>query len=145
MASRSGRSWGSLTPSYRDRLERAGVSQRDYEAGADVQRARGHREREHAYTRLRAEIRPLLVGLPQRAQLERKLRNLDLDPRGVRDLALATAAAQAEWRGRGGDRGGAGGSAGASLGQVYDDIYDLYDWPEDERDVDDHYHEAGGD
>ena len=37
-----GRDWSALTPAYRARLERSGISRRDYESGASVQAARGH-------------------------------------------------------------------------------------------------------
>lgn len=40
--SASGRNWNALSESYRDRLERHGISRRDYERGASVQAARGH-------------------------------------------------------------------------------------------------------
>ena len=34
--------WGSLSPAYRGRLEKAGLSRQDYEAGASLSEARGH-------------------------------------------------------------------------------------------------------
>lgn len=34
--------WNSLSPSYRDRIEKAGLTQADYEAGTSLTRARGH-------------------------------------------------------------------------------------------------------
>ena len=37
-----GRNWGSLSPSYRQRLERGGINRADYESGATLSRARGH-------------------------------------------------------------------------------------------------------
>lgn len=40
MAARRG--WDSLSPGYRQRLERAGISQSDYEAGRSIRAARGH-------------------------------------------------------------------------------------------------------
>ena len=36
------RSWAGLSPAYRRRLERAGITQARYESGASVQVARGH-------------------------------------------------------------------------------------------------------
>lgn len=38
----SGRNWNALSTSYQQRLERAGVSRREYEQGVSVQSARGH-------------------------------------------------------------------------------------------------------
>lgn len=40
MADRKG--WNTLSPGYRQRLQRAGISQSDYESGASIQKARGH-------------------------------------------------------------------------------------------------------
>lgn len=40
--SQQGRSWNALSTGYRERLERNGISRRDYEQGASVQAARGH-------------------------------------------------------------------------------------------------------
>lgn len=34
--------WAQLSPNYRQRLEKAGISQRDFEAGASIKAARGH-------------------------------------------------------------------------------------------------------
>ena len=34
--------WDQLTPGYRQRLERAGISKRDYETQAPIKKARGH-------------------------------------------------------------------------------------------------------
>lgn len=34
--------WAQLTPTYRARLEKAGISQKDFEAGASIKAARGH-------------------------------------------------------------------------------------------------------
>lgn len=34
--------WGSLSPGYKARLEKAGISKRDYEKGQSIQAARGH-------------------------------------------------------------------------------------------------------
>jgi len=34
--------WDSLTPAYRKRIEKAGLTQADYEAGTSLTRARGH-------------------------------------------------------------------------------------------------------
>lgn len=34
--------WNSLSPSYRARIEKAGLTQKDYEAGASLSKARGH-------------------------------------------------------------------------------------------------------
>lgn len=34
--------WEQLTPGYRQRLERAGISKRDYETGTSIRKARGH-------------------------------------------------------------------------------------------------------
>jgi len=34
--------WEQLTPGYRQRLERAGISKRDYQSNAPIQKARGH-------------------------------------------------------------------------------------------------------
>jgi hypothetical protein len=34
--------WASLSPSYRARIEKAGLTQADYEAGTSLSRARGH-------------------------------------------------------------------------------------------------------
>ena len=36
--------WESLSGPYRKRLEKAGITRRDYESGASLQRARGHAE-----------------------------------------------------------------------------------------------------
>jgi len=36
--------WQSLSPEYRQRLEKGGVSRSDYEAGGSIQKARGHGE-----------------------------------------------------------------------------------------------------
>lgn len=36
------RSWNNLTPAYRNRLERGGLSKSSYESGADLRKARGH-------------------------------------------------------------------------------------------------------
>ncbi len=51
MARREG-AWESLTPAYRTRLERGGITRESYQAGVRVQTARGHRTAEH---RARAE------------------------------------------------------------------------------------------
>lgn len=40
--SASGRNWNALSDSYRQRLERAGVSRREYERGVSLSSARGH-------------------------------------------------------------------------------------------------------
>lgn len=43
--------WGSLTPNYRQRLEKAGINQSDYEQGVSLEKARGHeRTPEHPLT-----------------------------------------------------------------------------------------------
>jgi len=34
--------WNSLSPAYRARIEKAGLTQKDYEAGTPLSRARGH-------------------------------------------------------------------------------------------------------
>src|SRR3954470_14006488 len=34
--------WSALSPGYRTRLEKAGISKRDYEKGQSIQAARGH-------------------------------------------------------------------------------------------------------
>lgn len=34
--------WNSLSPAYRDRIEKAGLTRADYEAGTSLSRARGH-------------------------------------------------------------------------------------------------------
>lgn len=52
--------WAGLTPGYRRRLERAGISRGDYLRGASLGRARGHREPGEAATR---RIRGLSRGL----------------------------------------------------------------------------------
>lgn len=36
------RQWGTLSPAYRRRLERGGITQAAYESGASLQKARGH-------------------------------------------------------------------------------------------------------
>lgn len=44
--------WASLSPAYRTRLEKAGLSQSDYESGASISKARGHEktpERPHSF------------------------------------------------------------------------------------------------
>jgi hypothetical protein len=38
----AGRNWDGLSPAYRKRLERAGITRRAYESGASLQKARGH-------------------------------------------------------------------------------------------------------
>jgi hypothetical protein len=38
----AGRSWDNLSPKYRERLSRAGVTKRQYESGANLSKARGH-------------------------------------------------------------------------------------------------------
>jgi hypothetical protein len=119
------------------------VTQRQYESGASVQVARGHRPREHAYTRTRAEILPLLEGLPQQAQLERKLRNRNIAPESVEALALATLNAMSDWRALGGEQAVDAGPVAEDLGDKYAAIYDEWDWPDDERDVPEWYHGEG--
>jgi hypothetical protein len=37
------RNWDSLSPSYRSRLARSGISRGDYESGASLESARGHK------------------------------------------------------------------------------------------------------
>lgn len=37
------RNWDSLSDSYRKRLERSGISRSDYQSGASLEKARGHR------------------------------------------------------------------------------------------------------
>ena len=39
------RNWNSLTPAYRKRLERSGLTKSKYESGADLRAARGHAPR----------------------------------------------------------------------------------------------------
>jgi hypothetical protein len=34
--------WGALSPTYKTRLEKAGMTRADYEAGGSLQKARGH-------------------------------------------------------------------------------------------------------
>lgn len=34
--------WDQLSPTYRERLEKAGISQRDYESGQSIDKGRGH-------------------------------------------------------------------------------------------------------
>lgn len=52
MVRRSSERWDSLSPSYRSRLERHGVSREDYIAGANLQGPRGQSsEREHSRQR----------------------------------------------------------------------------------------------
>lgn len=144
MAARPPRDWDRLSGPYRRRLIRAGVTRRQYEAGASVQRARGHRPREHAYTRQRAEIRELLKGLPQQQTLERKLRNVDLPAESVEALALAAWAAVERWQDAGGNEAVDTGAIGEDLADAFDAIYDDYGWPDDERDVETYYHTTGG-
>lgn len=36
--------WNTLSPNYRARLEKNGISRKDYEAGASIQAARGHKD-----------------------------------------------------------------------------------------------------
>ncbi len=61
--SRRGR-WDDLGREYRRRLERAGISRRDYESGASLQGARGHGSRERE--RLDREFRSRARDLQQR-------------------------------------------------------------------------------
>lgn len=42
MASRPRKGWESLSPAYRKRLERGGISAKDYAAGKSLSKARGH-------------------------------------------------------------------------------------------------------
>lgn len=46
--------WGALSPGYRARLEKNGISRQDYEAGTSIRKARGHEhtpERPSSYDR----------------------------------------------------------------------------------------------
>jgi hypothetical protein len=53
------KSWGALTPAYRRRLERGGVSQSAYESGASLKAARGHaRTPEHRHKPKRIKPTP---------------------------------------------------------------------------------------
>jgi hypothetical protein len=38
----AGRNWDGLSPAYRKRLERAGITKRAYESGVSLEKARGH-------------------------------------------------------------------------------------------------------
>lgn len=62
--------WGALTPAYQQRLGRAGISQRDYEAGASLSRARGHSvtpEHPGRATRNPAKYKEYIARHPDRA------------------------------------------------------------------------------
>lgn len=68
MASRR-KAWGSLSTAYRTRLGRAGISQRDYESGAPLTKARGHAntpERPQRATKNPAKYRDYLERHPER-------------------------------------------------------------------------------
>ncbi len=56
--------WSDLNREYRRRLERAGISRRDYESGVPLQSARGHgsRERERLDRAFRSRARELQQG-----------------------------------------------------------------------------------
>jgi hypothetical protein len=70
---RSVRRWEALSPAYRGRLERAGISQQLYESGESLQRARGHlgtperparaERNARAYPKyIRARVKPMRVA-----------------------------------------------------------------------------------
>jgi hypothetical protein len=50
--------WEDLSPNYRKRLQRQGISQSDYESGASLAKARGHRTTEEENKR-RRQLRKL--------------------------------------------------------------------------------------
>lgn len=77
MARRKG--WDELTEGYRSRLVKGGVSKTDYESGASLKRARGHKT-------------PTGIGEKTYAQLRRLATGLDWEnqkPKEVIDEALA--------------------------------------------------------
>ena len=141
VASRSGRSWESLSGPYRRRLVAGGITRAAYERGASVQKARGHRPREKAYTRERKELGPLLRGLPQEELLRRKLRDREYPAEAVERFAIATWEAIGRWQDAGGwDSPADDGGAADYLHDAYQEIYDDYDL---EPDVPEHYHGEG--
>lgn len=68
--------WNSLSPSYRARIEKAGLTQADYEAGASLTKARGHsqtpeRPRSYdpqKYQKYNTERNKLIAKVEQRKQ-----------------------------------------------------------------------------
>jgi len=66
--------WDALSPAYKQRLERAGLTQRAYESGGSIQKARGHAETPERpkdsakFPRYHAERLKLNKSLAQRKQ-----------------------------------------------------------------------------
>jgi hypothetical protein len=71
MANRRG--WDALSPGYRQRLERKGISRGDYESGISIQAARGH-----AHTPERPAQPNIAAKFPQyAANRSQKIRDLE--------------------------------------------------------------------
>lgn len=64
--SSAGRDWNALSDSYRHRLERSGISRRDYERGASVSAARGHAETPEHPSRATSESHPAYTARRER-------------------------------------------------------------------------------
>jgi hypothetical protein len=68
--------WNSLSPAYRARIEKAGLTQKDYEAGTSLSRARGHANTPenprsydpNKYKKYAAERKRLTAQVEQRKQ-----------------------------------------------------------------------------
>ena len=72
-AKRSG--WSNLTPAYRKRLERSGVTRKVWESGADLRKARGH-----------AKDSGTVPITNKQKELTFKAVNADLTPRQLKEL-----------------------------------------------------------
>ncbi len=71
MAHRSAQRWRELSPSYRQRLERSGITRQRYLAGEPLQKARGHRSREHEQQQRR--VRYLYEKFTKRDILDQRI------------------------------------------------------------------------
>jgi|ERR1700704_2013360 len=63
--------WASLSPTYRERLAKAGITEGEYQSGASIQKARGHEATPERPTRYNPNDFP--VYHRNRQQLEAKL------------------------------------------------------------------------
>jgi len=67
--------WSNLSPDYRKRLERSGVSRINWESGADLRKARGH-----------ATDTGLKTVTKRQEELTKRAVNTDLTPRELKEL-----------------------------------------------------------
>ncbi len=105
--------WSSLSANYRQRLEKNGISKKDYEGGASIQAARGHKETPErptqaaGFSKYQAERNRLTDKVVQRKQAffgtspkfnpGRQKRAFTADPPSMAQLKQWVKLSQEEW------------------------------------------------